>query len=237
MGTDYPEARKELRAYFTSSLGIGAQKYEPQVRGEERDAVAQMMWGRRQVQEVKDVSRFEATLYAVPTAMRMVLRAWGSPKQPRSRSCMCPKPKPQQAREMRCRHERLTIILGELQFIAPLTATAIGFNSDTEDALEKLSKERLELVAVEASTLLLAALATYDAVRVLRVEQERTDKRARLVKLQAIINDSVPPVSGVFTAEEVETLRSMVPHLYDVDPSDEESVIGEDCHHYHEEVA
>lgn len=178
----FSEARAELRAYFTSALGVAAQSYDPRGIGSDSDPSG-AIWCRvadvRALREARANLATHRTLYACPSDVRAVLRAWATPR--------------------RSRFPLVRAVLDELAFVAIL----LGLGSDDELGLEgKLELARKRVTAEKA---LDVALGAYDALRLERIEAEKRAKTEVVARVDEII--AKIPQRGLFTAEEIEQIR------------------------------
>lgn len=216
----FGEARQEIRDYFTSWLGVDAQRYDVIGHTSDPDPSGRRLvniLSRRERTEAARVARCEAILKSLPSQDRAVLRAWGEPRKSRARTCDCTRAKKNMVVQP-CRHDRVAAALGELEFVAPLTALAQDL---CRGEVDRLSDVRLAHLAAEASKLLDGAIEAYDARRVASVAAERearlAKKAARAAEESAVLDRiAAAPmnVRSLFTPEESARLAALAHDLY-----------------------
>ncbi len=210
------EARREVRSYYMSSLGLAGQKYEGRAAatncewvyelGDETvdlgaspgNAMARRLVQSRMVDEVVAYRAVERTLWAISHTERAVLRSWATPRTSREAG-----PDATKARDA----------LGEMLFVAQHAELATRLCGEpTQAALRRLSKHQLTTIATESRQLVEAALAAYDEARKNRIAAER-DEAAERRRLEDRRSESEVRIADsarhLFTAEEANELREM----------------------------
>lgn len=212
----FAESRKELRAYFTSALGLAAQSYDPRGQGSDSD-LSGTMWTRiadeRRLKAVREHVATERTLYECSVKSRTILRAAFEPRElqreaiRRGRNSKPMSPKQisdaRALEEKKCGelfgHKARKIVPGKEPEEASTTesarlvmltelgrATFINGLSSTRD-LRTVSVDKVRSIRSQCASLETVALTEYEERRLARVDAERAEAAQAKARREATI--------------------------------------------------